>query len=127
MRYSILIDLLYRLNGNYENFIQIIKKDLAFVYDVRLDKTVYKNLDLTINNTIIPEYMKNLDTTIINSISGINSKIYKKYTYFTQYFSNNVIQNIFNDEQLFENYLHTYGFFDVFKEYMNYDFLDIIY
>ena len=127
MRYSFLLDLLYRLHGNYENFIQVVKKDIGFIYDVRLDKTIYKNLDLTINNTIIPEYIRELDSVFINSVNSVNNNIYKKYTYITQYFSNNFIENIFNDEELFENYLHTYSFFDIFVKYINYDFLDIIY
>jgi len=127
MKYSLFLDLLYKLHGSYENFIQIVKKDIGFIYDVRLDQTIYKNLDLTITNTIIPEYMRALDSSFINGISGINNNIYKKYTYITQYFSNNLINNIFNDEKLFENYLHTYSFFDIFMKYINYDFLDIIY
>ena len=127
MRYSIVIELLYRLHGDYENFIQIIKKDFGFIYDVRLDQTAYKNLDITFSSTTLPQYIQNLDRVLTNNISSINSSIYKKYTYITQYFSNNVIQEIFNDEKLFENYLHTYSFFDTFSKYINYDFLEIIY
>jgi len=123
MLYGELLDLLYESTTNFQYLTKIVKS--GFVYDLKYN-LVYPTLNQTFQNLLVPKYIQELDQSIIQNTVDINARIYKKYTYINSNFVKTLITDIFTTTEIFENYLKTFEFYDVFKKFISFDFITII-